>query len=203
MASTTPNIGLTLPTGAENVSRQIINDNNTKIDTAIGTLNGKFTTIVTSGSMHDLAGQNGLFWLTSAVTDKPTQSGGLLILRSYDATYCVGEYIDVDSGTVHSISLLGTTWATRRFNFYTGMKYITKVDGTYTSGSSGNIALGTSASTGKKVVIGAICTSMDAYVRIWYATNNAGWYATIVNPNTGATINNTQVTLTYWVIDTD
>ena len=39
MATTTPNIGLTLPTGAENVSRQIINDNNTKIDTAIGTLN--------------------------------------------------------------------------------------------------------------------------------------------------------------------
>ena len=41
MASTTPNIGLTLPTGAEKVSRQIINDNNTKIDTAIGTLNSK------------------------------------------------------------------------------------------------------------------------------------------------------------------
>lgn len=41
MASTTPNIGLTLPTGAEKVSRQIINNNNTKIDTAIGTLNGK------------------------------------------------------------------------------------------------------------------------------------------------------------------
>ena len=39
MASTTPNIRLTLPTGAEKVSRQIINDNNTKIDTAIGTLN--------------------------------------------------------------------------------------------------------------------------------------------------------------------
>lgn len=39
MSSQTPNINLTLPTGAENVSRQIINDNNTKIDTAIGTLN--------------------------------------------------------------------------------------------------------------------------------------------------------------------
>lgn len=39
MSSQTPNINLTLPTGAEKVSRQIINDNNTKIDTAIGTLN--------------------------------------------------------------------------------------------------------------------------------------------------------------------
>lgn len=36
MSSQTPNIGLTLPTGSENVSRQIINENNTKIDTAIG-----------------------------------------------------------------------------------------------------------------------------------------------------------------------
>ena len=39
MSSQTPNINLTLPTGLERVSRQIINDNNTKIDTAIGTLN--------------------------------------------------------------------------------------------------------------------------------------------------------------------
>lgn len=36
MASTTPNIGLTLPTGAEKVSRQIINDNNTLIDGKMG-----------------------------------------------------------------------------------------------------------------------------------------------------------------------
>lgn len=36
MASTTPNIGLTLPTGAEKVSRQIINTNNTIIDSKIG-----------------------------------------------------------------------------------------------------------------------------------------------------------------------
>ena len=43
MSSQTPNINLTLPTGAENVSRQIINDNNTKIDNAVGTLNGKLT----------------------------------------------------------------------------------------------------------------------------------------------------------------
>lgn len=36
MASTTPNIGLTLPTGAEKVGRQIINTNNTIIDSKIG-----------------------------------------------------------------------------------------------------------------------------------------------------------------------
>ena len=48
MASTTPNIGLTLPTGAEKVSRQIINDNNTKIDTAIGSLSEQMTNYVTT-----------------------------------------------------------------------------------------------------------------------------------------------------------
>lgn len=54
MASTTPNIGLTLPTGAEKVSRQIINNNNTKIDTAIGTLNGNFVSAAVdmSGTMQ-------------------------------------------------------------------------------------------------------------------------------------------------------
>lgn len=36
MSSQTPNLNLVLPVGTENVSRQIINDNNTKIDTAVG-----------------------------------------------------------------------------------------------------------------------------------------------------------------------
>ena len=56
MATTTPNIGLTLPIGTENVSRQIINTNNTKIDTAIGTLNSNLPkyaiTSTTSGTLN-------------------------------------------------------------------------------------------------------------------------------------------------------
>ena len=67
MASTTPNINLTLPTGAEKVSRQIINDNNTKIDTAIGTLNSNLAPltngiqrITTSSTVsHTLTFSNG------------------------------------------------------------------------------------------------------------------------------------------------
>lgn len=39
MSSQTTNIGLTLPAGSENVSRLIINENYTKIDTAVGELN--------------------------------------------------------------------------------------------------------------------------------------------------------------------
>lgn len=39
MSTSTPNIGLTLPIGTEKVSRAIINENMTKIDTAIGNIN--------------------------------------------------------------------------------------------------------------------------------------------------------------------
>jgi hypothetical protein len=52
MSSQTTNLHLTLPVGTENVSRQIINDNNTLIDTAVGnnasainTLNSKLNGI--------------------------------------------------------------------------------------------------------------------------------------------------------------
>lgn len=51
MSSQTSNLNLVLPVGTEKVSRQIINDNNTKIDTAVGSntqaitnLNDKFVT---------------------------------------------------------------------------------------------------------------------------------------------------------------
>ena len=39
MATQTPNLGLTLPVGTENVSRQVINGNNTLIDTFAGGVN--------------------------------------------------------------------------------------------------------------------------------------------------------------------
>jgi hypothetical protein len=42
MASQTTNLHLTLPTGTENVSRTVINNNMTAIDTAVGAIpNGK------------------------------------------------------------------------------------------------------------------------------------------------------------------
>ena len=59
MSSQTPNINLTLPTGVEKVSRQIINDNNTKIDTAVGTLNNNMArtgTSVTNLAIHKQCG---------------------------------------------------------------------------------------------------------------------------------------------------
>lgn len=64
MATQTNNIGLTLPTGSENVSRQIVNENNTKIDTAIGDLSSLDTTEKTNlvGAVNELNGNLGFLW---------------------------------------------------------------------------------------------------------------------------------------------
>lgn len=45
MSSQTPNLNLVLPVGTEKVSRQIINDNNTKIDTAVGSNSDAITNL--------------------------------------------------------------------------------------------------------------------------------------------------------------
>lgn len=51
MSSTTPNIGLTLPEGHENVSRSILNSNFSMIDGAIGGLSGQNVPTVTDASI--------------------------------------------------------------------------------------------------------------------------------------------------------
>ena len=45
MSSSTPNLNLVLPVGGEHVSRAIINENNTKIDTFAGTANSSLNTL--------------------------------------------------------------------------------------------------------------------------------------------------------------
>lgn len=87
MSSQTPNIYLTLPTGAENVSRQIINDNNTKIDAAVGALNNKITDKV---SVSVTAGTN--------------------IVVDQNDSYCCGETLVVDF-KCHATSAIGGTQA--------------------------------------------------------------------------------------------
>ena len=64
MSSSTPNIGLTLPTGGERVSRQIINENNTKIDTYAGELSEQIGNNITS-----LYALNSLYYGTVQTTD--------------------------------------------------------------------------------------------------------------------------------------
>lgn len=70
-----------------------------------------------------------------------------------------------------------------------------------TTGSSGNIALGV-ANDGKTAIFGALVNAKDYYVRIWVASSNNTFYATVINPNTGATINSESVDLRYWLVKT-
>lgn len=77
MSSQTPNINLTLPTGAEKVSRQIINDNNTKIDTAIGTLNSNIS------SLSDQIANNTFYTPTVYQSRCTIDSGGVVKIGKF------------------------------------------------------------------------------------------------------------------------
>lgn len=70
-----------------------------------------------------------------------------------------------------------------------------------TTGSSGNIALSV-ANDGKTAIFGALVNAKNYYVRIWVASSNNTFYATVINPNTGATINSESVDLRYWLVKT-
>ena len=53
MSSSTPNLNLVLPVGSEHVSRAIINENNTKIDTGFHTLSEQKANFVSLGSFTE------------------------------------------------------------------------------------------------------------------------------------------------------
>lgn len=69
---------------------------------------------------------------------------------------------------------------------------------TATTGSTGNIALGY-ANDGLTAIVAPHVSGGTAYLRAWISTINGGWYLTAVDPNTGATINNTKIAIRFWV----
>lgn len=73
------------------------------------------------------------------------------------------------------------------------------IKGTFTTGPTGNIALGVS-NTGLRHVVAPIVSGTDAYLRAWISASNGGWYLTAVNPNTGSTINNTALAVRYLLV---
>ena len=124
----TPNIGLRIPQGTDPASVDDINYNSNLIDTKLGavgndsvqdqidSLNSNIANkfkIITSGSLHDLAGQSGVFWLTSSVTDKPQSGAGIFIINSYGPSYCSGIFVDTDLCKSYTISFVNNTWTYR------------------------------------------------------------------------------------------
>lgn len=71
MASQSPNLGLTLPIGSENVSRQIINDNNLIIDGAVES-NSEALAIVINGDTAPKAITSGQYLFIKNHTTLPT-----------------------------------------------------------------------------------------------------------------------------------
>lgn len=71
--------------------------------------------------------------------------------------------------------------------------------GTQTTGSSGNIATGYTAD-GKTFLCGAYVTNVACCMRMWVSNSNSKWYLTAINPNTGATLNNTSVAYKYFAV---
>lgn len=72
-----------------------------------------------------------------------------------------------------------------------------RVAKTVTTGSTGNVALG-DLNDGRTACVGGHISGSNGYVRLWVAESNNTWFATVVDANTGNTINNKQIALRYW-----
>ncbi len=118
MASQTPNINLTLPTGAEKVSRQIINDNNTKIDTAIGTLNSNLDGLLSSASKALVTDFNncktaGTYKGSSGglTSNLPTSGYFVMTVIQYSSNDLAQIAVEINNGRMFKRAFHdGTTW---------------------------------------------------------------------------------------------
>ena len=73
MSSSTPNLNLVLPVGGEHVSRAIINENNTKIDTFAGTANSSLNTLSEQIASKEFSPSNGdslLTWIVGNISSR-------------------------------------------------------------------------------------------------------------------------------------
>jgi hypothetical protein len=75
---------------------------------------------------------------------------------------------------------------------------VTRIATTVTTGTTGNVILPYS-NDGKKYVVAPFALQ-NAFLRAWVAQANNQWYLTAVNPNTGATINNTSLDIRYLLV---
>ena len=125
MASTTPNIGLTLPVGTEKRSRSIWNDNFTTIDTAIGTRNqGRLLSSSNTSSLSDFLtkcenymgdnpGVSYLGYMNSTLrTTLGISFNGYVLGFYYTSAYKKIMIIGTSNTQIAHISLINSTWQT-------------------------------------------------------------------------------------------
>lgn len=77
---------------------------------------------------------------------------------------------------------------------------VTRYVATITTGGTGNIALGGVPNDGLTAVVAPYVNASDVCLRLWVSSAQNAWFLTAINPNTGATVNNTSLQIRYWVI---
>jgi len=113
------------------------------------------------------------------------------------AAIAVGETLTVDT------NIEATSVGTELTQLNNGLASVniasvTRIATTVTTGTTGNVIL-PYANDGKKYVVAPFALQ-NAFLRAWVAQSNNQWYLTAVNPNTGATINNTSLDIRYLLI---
>ena len=71
--------------------------------------------------------------------------------------------------------------------------------GTFTTGATGNIATGIT-NDGLHYVDAPLVSGSSVCLRAWVSATNGGWYLTAVDPNTGVTVNNTQLAIRFLIV---
>lgn len=117
--------------------------------------------VVSSGSLHDII-EPGIYYLTSAVTDKPTNSGGFYYCGFFGAAVYGGIFVPAYDSSETPLYITftnnGSTWNT--YSFGTKKFETTTVTGTTTQSGAINIP---SADLGKTLV-NAVLTSQSGFV---------------------------------------
>ena len=147
-----------------------------------------------------------------AVKDEQARAlaGSLAVIETSPATanHAVGTYLVYESqlyqvttaitaGTTLNGKITAVNFGDKIYN----MNLVTAIRRaeTVTTGSTGNIALNI-ANDGYTAVICPFASGATATFRAWVSPSNNNYFLTAINPNTGATINNTELNIRYWVV---
>ena len=87
---------------------------------------------------------------------------------------------------MHSVNIVSIKWK----------------DGNVTTGATGNIALDYE-NNGYTFIIGAYESGHSVFLRYWVAPSSNKWFLTAINPNTGNTVNNSEISIRYCVLTID
>lgn len=156
--------------------------NSDSIDTYIGDRMGDIAILIQgdSAGMNVAAGQY-VFVKDSTIAGKPDGLYTAVNAVASGTSFTSADLLVVSNGGLNALIDQMVTFETVTVNA--------------TTGSSGNVSMGVLHGTGNAPILFVVCTNIDAYCRVWKSTNNDNYYVTVINPNTGATINNTAVTL--------